>query len=625
MKNLATITIDFETESIDKRPNYPPAPIGVAIKKAGEDAIYLAWGHEDGNNCTKEEATQAVEKAFSNKDGIVFHNAKFDLDVAHVHMGVPSPPPELVHDTMILLFLDDPHQKVHGLKQSYERIFNTPPTEQDEVKGWLLKNKKELDISSSNYKGFLKHAPAELVGAYAKGDVERTEKLFYFLYSKILSSEMLNAYRREQALMPVLLEMEKSGLLVDFEKLKFDVDKFSDIKKEVDAWIFSRLGYEIDGFNIDSADELLDALISNNKIDVKKLPKTPTGKYQTNKAALSYALVDNFIKDALLYRANLSTCLNTFMLPWFKMAVDSGGRIFTTWNQTKIDGGAGTRTGRLSSTPNFQNIPKVLNLGCSFTQLYGELPNVRSYIIPEPNHCFIDRDYSQQELRILAHFEDDTLQETYKKNPWVDLHDHVKKDLEKIGRFYDRKAVKMTNLGVIYGMGVAKLSDQIGIPQEEAKTLKNSILSLYKGLGGLYSSMKVRARNKIPIRTWGGRVYFCEPAEVTEDGRIWEKDYKMVNLLIQGSAADCTKEALIRYHKVKHKDAQIVLCVHDQITVSAPLGIYESEMQALKEAMESIEFDVKMLTEGATSCENWHMLTTYDKKGAIQELNIATT
>jgi DNA polymerase I-like protein with 3'-5' exonuclease and polymerase domains len=295
----------------------------------------------------------------------------------------------------------------------------------------------------------------------------------------------------------------------------------------------------------------------------------------------------------------------------------SGGLIFTTWNQTKTpsgDSNVGTRTGRLSSTPNFQNIPKEFQPifhheapdkklpKCPFKDL-PPLPRVRSYITPFPGHVLIDRDYSQQEPRIL-------------EDPWIDFHDYAKAELEKMGKFYDRKPVKNTNLGLIYGMGVGKLAERNGMTVEEAAELKQAILQLYPGLKQMYQDMKLRAKSKQPIRTWGGREYYCEEPKLI-NGRIQEFDYKLVNVLIQGSAADCTKQAIIRYHAAKHPEAKIILNVHDQITVSVPKKIMKTEMEVLRQAMEGVEFDVPILSEGSISFTNWDELQDYDKKGKI--------
>ena len=204
----------------------------------------------------------------------------------------------------------------------------------------------------------------------------------------------------------------------------------------------------------------------------------------------------------------------------------------------------------------------------------------------------------------------------YVENPWIDFHDYAKAELEKMGKFYDRKPVKNTNLGLIYGMGVGKLADKNDMTVEESSELKKAILQLYPGLKQMYQDMKLRAKNKEPVRTWGGREYYCEEPRLV-DGRIREFDYKLVNVLIQGSAADCTKQALIEYHAAKAPGAKIVLNVHDQITASVPKKIFKTEMEVLRKCMEGVTFDVPMLSEGAISSTNWDELQDFDKKGRI--------
>lgn len=252
---------------------------------------------------------------------------------------------------------------------------------------------------------------------------------------------------------------------------------------------------------------------------------------------------------------------------------------------------------------------------CPFKDLPA-LPKVRGYITPFKGEVMIDRDYSQQEPRILAHFDGGALMQKYIDHPWIDFHDYAKAELEKMGRFYDRKPVKNTNLGLIYGMGVGKLAAKNDMTVEESSELKKAILTLYPGLKGMYQDMRIRAENKQPIRTWGGREYYCEEPKLI-NGRLQKFDYKLVNVLIQGSAADCTKEAIIRYHAAKHQDAKIILNVHDQITVSVPKKLLKSEMEVLRQCMESVEFDVPILSEGAISSTNWDELQDYDKKGKV--------
>lgn len=642
MKQPKPVTIDFETFGIEGRPKYPPIPVGVSIKYPGKKSKYYAWGHPIGNNCCWSEGRAAVAKAYQHKDGKLFQNGKFDVDVAEVHLDLPVPAWDEIHDTMFLLFLDDPHQLELGLKPSATRLLGLPADEQDAVGDWLIEHQPVPGVkiskskSSEHYFGrYIAYAPGELVGTYANGDVDRTEAIFNMLWNKMSERNMLEAYDRERRLMVILLEMERQGLQMDAHRLATDVAIYNNWRMAIDAWVIKTLRATAD-INLDSGAQLVDAMVAAGKADPDLMPRTPTGKFQTNKEALLLGVTDKVLLGVLKYRTQLNTCLNTFMQSWLNTAIASGGKIFTTWNQIKSpsgDANVGTRTGRLSSTPNFQNIPKTFNpifsheepdakkaklLPKSPWKDLPRLPKVRSYITPFKGEVFIDRDYSQQEPRILAHFDGGSLMDKYIENPWIDFHDYAKAELEKMGKFYDRKPVKNTNLGLIYGMGVGKLAIKNDMTVEESGELKKAILKLYPGLGQMYKDMKTRAKNKEPIHTWGGREYFCEEPKYDEKrGRFMEFDYKLVNVLIQGSAADCTKEAIIRYHAVKHKDAKIVLNVHDQITVSIPKKILKAEMEVLRKCMESVEFDVPILSEGAISSTNWDELVDYDKKGKV--------
>ena len=643
MKQPKPTTIDFETFGIEGRPHYPPMPVGVSIKKWGKKAKYYSFGHRDFNNCCWSEAADALEEAYKNPDGILCQNGKFDVDVAEEWFGLPIPKWENIHDTMFLLFLDDPHQMELGLKEASERLLDWPAEEQDAVAEWLIQNQPVPGVkiskakSSNNYFGrYLALAPAKITGPYANGDTDRTEALFKLLYPKTVERDMLQAYQREQELMVALLNMERQGLPVDLKRLRQDVEDYEVWRTKLNEWIIKKLKAPAD-INLNSGAQLMNAMIETGVVDESRVPLTRTGKYQTNKDALLVAVDDQQLLAVLKYRSQLNTCLDTFMIPWLKVAEQSNGLIFTTWNQVrspKGDSNVGTRTGRLSSTPNFQNLPKEFilifkhhaadvkikkGLPISPFKQLPPLPRIRSYIIPFKGHIFIDRDYSQQEPRILAHFDGGALLRKYLEDPWIDFHDYAKAELEKVGKFYPRRPVKDINLGLIYGMGIGKLALKTGLPVDETKDVKKAVLALYPGLKEMMQDMKVRAANGEPIRTFGGREYYCEEPKII-DGRIRTFDYKMVNCLIQGSAADCTKEAIIRVAKRIQEMGKvgrwvIVLQVHDQLTLSVPKKDLEKAMEMLRQEMESIEFDVPMLSEGCVSTTNWQELEDYDVKG----------
>lgn len=631
---MKPVTLDFETFGIESRPNYPPLPVGLSVKWPGKKSKYYAFGHMEKNNATWGEVKEILEEAYDHKDGVLFQNAKFDLEVIRHWFGLEPPPWAKVHDTMFLLYLDDPHQKELGLKPASERLLDWPPEEQDAVFQWLLDNppvpKMKVAKGSSAkypYGKYIAYADAEVVGRYANGDVDRTAALFKKLYKGIVNRGMEKAYDRERRLLVVLMEMERQGLQLDLERLREDVETYKGWQEEIDSWIRKRLGTDADT-NLNSGDQLFAAMLIAGVVDVSRAPLTPTGKYQTNQAALLAAVTDKQLLALLKYRAQLKTCLSTFMEPWLEVAEKNDGKIFTEWNQVKAPrekSSVGTRTGRLSSTPNFQNIPKEFS-GIFRTDRKDKskpkcpikglppLPQIRSYITPFQGEVLIDRDFSQQELRILAHFDGGDLLDQYQEDPWIDFHDHTRDELAKIGKVYERKPVKTTNFGLIYGMGVGTLAERSDMSVEEAKELKKAILQLYPGLNDLYRDMKYRAKNNKPIYTWGGREYYCEPPKEI-NGKLVHFDYKMVNVLIQGSAADCTKEALVRLDEVRKPNWKIILNVHDQITMSVPAEEMDEAMEVLREAMESVEFDVPILSEGSYSFNNWNSLVDYDKKG----------
>lgn len=179
MKTPRPITVDFETDKIESRPVYPPKPVGVSIRLPGKKARYYAFGHPIENNCSKEDAMRALRTAYEQGaagDGLLFHNGKFDHDVAQTHMGLGDfvIDPLKLHDTQFLLFLLDPHAFNLGLKPSAERWLDMPPDEQDAVANWLMEHQKQLKadglvppnvrITTGNFGAYICAAPGKLVG-----------------------------------------------------------------------------------------------------------------------------------------------------------------------------------------------------------------------------------------------------------------------------------------------------------------------------------------------------------------------------------------------------------------------------------------------------------------------------
>jgi DNA polymerase I-like protein with 3'-5' exonuclease and polymerase domains len=626
-------TIDFETDPIQPRPDYPPKPVGVSIKEMGQKPEYWAWGHYTGeNNCTKEQAQRRLKALWRNGRRKLFHNGKFDVDVAVTHMGMPMLPWELIDDTMFLLFLEDPHAPTLELKPASEQLLGLPPDERDEVVEWLWKHRAQLvanfgvdrftdskghPLVNSRKKigALVAYAPGDVAGRYANGDTVRTDKLFNKLYPSIQKRNMGEAYDRERELMPILLDNERVGVRVDLRALRKDSKLYTAAVEEADAWIRKKL--KAKDLNVDSDTDLAEALSQAGIVDDDKWTFTATGQRSVSKKNLLPSMFnDQRVASVIGYRNRLNTCLKMFMLPWEQQArARPDNHVSTNWNQVRQardNYAGGTRTGRPStSNPNFLNISKSWHdkddgyEHPAFIRTLPELPLVRKYILPDDGDIFCHRDYNGQELRLLGHFEDAALMRAYQENPRMDVHDHVRQLIEDIaGLRYHRTQVKITNFRRIYGGGAPATAGALHISIDVAKELLRAHGEALPGVKDLSAQIVRMARDGEPIVTWGGRQYFTEsPRYDKRYGREMTYEYKLLNYLIQGSAADCTKEAILRYHRHPQKRGRFLVTVYDEINVSAADA--KREMKVLGEAMESIECDVPMLTDGKTSPKNW--------------------
>lgn len=604
MLSKEIVTVDFETEAIENRPKYPPNPVGVSIKYGYKKSKYLSWGHPEQNNISKNDAVRQIRSlwkdAIDNKVNLLFHNSKFDTEVAKL-LGCPTLPWDRVHDTLFLLYLYDPHAPTLSLKPSSERLLGLPPDEQENVRKWLIDNK--VVRSNDRYWGaHICKAPGKLVGKYAEGDTDRTYLLFKKLYGEVVSRGMLKAYDRERRLMPILMQNEREGIRSDISGLKNDLLVYEKCITESENWLRRKL--KAKGFDFNKKEELADLLDSRGVVTEWDVTKK-SGKRSTSKKNMSASRFnDKKVFLALGYRQRLSTCISTFYMPWIAQSEANGGMIHPNWNQVRGEEKYGTRTGRLSSSnPNFQNIPKSFEdkddgyEHPNFLKESKPLPLMRKYILPDKNELWLHRDYNQQELRILGHYESDKLMEAYAKDPRTDIHELVRSEITKIRKIsIGRKETKIINFGTIYGMGLGSTAQKLQTDVDTAREILYAQKAAIPGLKYLQEDIKKKVKLGLPIITWGGREYYVEPPKIIE-GRMRDFTYKLLNYLIQGSASDCSKEAIIRYDSAK-VNGRFLTTVHDEINISCRRGSHKKEMAILKEAMQSIEFDVPMLSDG---------------------------
>ena len=623
--------IDFETHAIGKRPAYPPIPVGVAIDEPGQRPVYLAVGHPTGNNATKGEMIKRLQSIWRSGAQVLGHHMKFDLDVAETHLGSTMLPWHRIEDTLLLAFLHNPHAATLALKPLAEELVGIKPTARNALQTWILENVPEARSAPKTWGAYIALAPGDLVGKYAIADVTMTRRLYAVLRPLVLCDATVRvAYDRERRLIGPLLRMERRGVPLATKRLVKDMAGFKQSLDAASAWLRQRLGKP--DVDLDAANDLADALESAGLITEWRMTAPsrthPGGQRSVSGSALAESLNDAQVLGVLRYRARLTNSVRTFLTPWLAMAADSPGndRIYTSWNQvrrTSFSGAPiGARTGRLSSTPNLQNVPVMPPL-LSFEKketpgslvLPGvlmskvlELPAPRDYLEAPRGYRMNDRDYSQQELRLLGHFEAGSLAQAYMENPRLDVHERIRQQIsEYLGTNITRHDAKTITFGIIYGMGVGALAIALGCSVSDSRVLQKAFMSSMPGIAALTQELNRRAAHNEYITTWGGRHYFVEPPKVV-GGRLRTFAYKMLNKLIQGSAADVTKEAIIRYHDTCHEDASMIFTVHDESVTLAPTALARQDMNTLREAMESIECSIPMLTTGSTGAKSWARL-----------------
>ncbi len=588
------ITIDFETEAIDAYPNYPPKPVGVAIKYDNLPAVYLSWGHPTGNNSTFEVAKLLLQAAFDSGQPLLFHHARFDMAVLERFFGIPWGEPTRIHDTMYLIFLNNPLQSSLSLKPSAELLLGWPPTEQEAVRDWLIANGKVASHNTKSWGAHISEAPGDLVGAYAGGDVDRTKALFDLLHPIVAAKGMLEAYQREQFCAPIFNQSEADGIRVDREALRRDIAIYDEAFKRATLRIKQLLSQEFNPeFNIDSGVQLANSIRAHGLgVSDDEWPKTPTGKFSTSREVLESVISCQELSEVLAYRGVLKTLLGTFMKPWLAKADATGGVLHPRWNQVKSDE-YGAKTGRLSSSdPNFQNIPTEFLI--AIPGGYPVLPFVREYVLPDEGEVFVSADFHSQEIRMLGQFAGGAIQEIYEDDPAADVH-QVAADIisDATGLTLTRKHTKIVAFSILYGAGISTMATRMGVAYADAGQIKWAYLNTLYGVKEFMANTEYTAAMGEAVTTWGGRLLKAPEPVVRPDGSVWIKNYVLLNYLIQGSSADQTKQSIINYYCTK-QHGRFLATVHDEICISVPPEHLASEVAILKAAMESGQFNLPM-------------------------------
>lgn len=627
------VSCDFETHGIESRPNYPPKPVSLALKWPDrKDYQLLAWGHEGGdNNCTEKQARAAYLEARNSKYPMVFQNGSFDQDVAETHWEIPLLPWDKTHETMYLLFLWDPHAPSLALKESADRILGIKPEEQDRLKAWILANVNEAKKKPSTWGAYIWKAPYSVVRPYHKGDLVRTEKLFNWLYPRIVDTGMLPAYQRELKLMPILLRNARRGMRVDYDALERDLPAMKAGIKKAEDFLHKKLG----DINLNSDKQLGNALYAKGIVTDFKL--TPKGQKSVNN---KYLTIDKFkdkkIYQALTYHGKMSTSVSMFVEPWIELAGMTLDRVLhPNWIQVRSSKTSGDPQGARSNRiicvrPNLLNIPKKWRRSISAGFVHPdfldvpELPFMRTYVLPDKGKQWGRRDFNQQEVRLFAFFEEGPVLEGFIENPRFDIHEGARVEEERalvaagLRTMFERDDAKTSVFGAFYGQGLKGLMEALKLRDPEDKEVGSAIhKALHKAIPSIRSLSKQLSdigKQGLPIQTWGGRLYYTEePKYVASQGRDMTFEYKLISYLIQGSGADVMKEVLIRYDEHPKRMEDLIVTVYDEANINLPKSEKgaRQEMTVLRDCMQSIETPpITMLSDGEVG-PSWGKLEKY--------------
>lgn len=483
----------------------------------------------------------------------VGQNIKYDLEVL-ANYGV-----ELkgrMFDTMIAHYLIQPELR-HNMDYMAEVYLNYQTIHIDELIGPKGKNQRSM-----------RSLPPNDVYEYACEDADITLRLKNVLEPKLKEAEVESLFWEiEMPLVPVLASMEMNGVRIDTESLQETSRLFTERMIQLEQHIYELAGEE---FNISSPKQVGDILFGKMQI-IEKPKKTKTGQFVTSEEVLQQLRTKHKIVDDILNFRGLKKLLGTYVDALPKLINPKTGHIHTSFNQTV------TATGRLSSSdPNLQNIPVRGEDG----------KEIRKCFIPEPNCLFFSADYSQIELRVMAHLSKDehmihAFQEGY------DIHAATaatiyKKDINEVTRD-ERTKSKRANFGIIYGITVFGLAERLDIERAEARQLIEGFFETFPQVHDYMEQSKKLVREKGYAETVFHRRRYL-PDILSRNATVRGfAERNAINAPIQGSAADIIKVAMVRiYNRFKAENirSKMILQVHDELNFS----VYPDE----KERVEAI-------------------------------------
>ena len=572
--------IDTETSSLD---TMTADLIGISLACNEGEGCYIPIKHSY-EEMPKQISLTQIQKILGsaitrNQKKLVGQNLKFDLPMLNRH-GIKVD--EFLGDTMLMSYVLNSTGTRHGLDRMALYYLNYEPMKYEEVAGSASKqiNFAQVEIPAATF--------------YAAEDADITLRLFNLLNGMLEDQpKLINLLQSiEYPMLQSLIRVETNGAKIDAQMLSDYSDELAIKIEELSKAAFKMAGEE---FNMDSPKQLVEILY--NKLDLPVLKKTPKGQPSTNEDTLQRLAEEYDLPKIIIEYRGLAKLKSTYTDSLINIQHPVSKRIHTSYQQ------AVTSTGRLSSTePNLQNIPIKTPEG----------RKIREAFIAEKGNVLISADYSQIELRIMAHLSGDkNLTHAFNNN--IDVHSATASEifnisLEEVTPEH-RRSAKAINFGLIYGMSAFGLTRQLGIPRHEAQAYLDTYFERYIGVRTYMDSTKELAKKNLFVETILGRKLHVSAINDSNGLRRQAAERAAINAPLQGSAADIIKKAMIDVdHWIgdNNSDIKMIMQVHDELIFEVKKGFAEEALKNITSLMESsVKLDIPLIVDANTGA-NWN-------------------
>jgi DNA polymerase-1 len=577
LKKADYMVLDTETSDLDP---FSAELVGLSVCINPKQAYYIPLGHKakDGNNFSGQLAKGDVLKAlkpFLENENLpkLGHNLKFDYSIIKMQDDGVLLQGQL-WDTMIASYLLDPGRRTFKLDDLCREMLDLKLTSFTEV----TKGDKRPEAFA--------YVSLEDAKNYSCEDVHGACLLWEEFRPKLEKQELWKLFEElETPLVPILAEMELAGIKVDTYLLQELSKEFGAKLAELEKEIYRLAGEE---FNINSPKQLGDILFEKLKLPHGR--KTKTG-YSTDVKVLE-KLSFHELPQAMLIHRNLSKLQSTYVEKLASLVHPKTGRVHTSFNQTV------TATGRLSSSkPNLQNIPIRTEEG----------QRIRQAFIPEDGCVLLVGDYSQIDLRVLAHYsQDKALLEAFQTGQ--DIHNQTAAEIFFVSPMLItsqmRRVAKTINFGIVYGMSSFGLAGQLNLSRKEAQTFIDRYFKHYGGVKKFMGDIVEKARADGYVTTLLNRRRLLPDINSSNRTRREFAERTAINTPIQGTAADIIKLAMIKVDQELQKaklQAKMLLQIHDELVFEIPENEVEQTEKLVKECMESVmKLDVPLVVNIST-------------------------